>query len=308
MSVFHHIGLEIAERSFRFVEIQQQDRQSTILRADTVETAHDYASPLLFDIPFDRNLARDFITDLASVYHRHTVYAESLSLVLPAELPVVATVPLDASLRDDERRDQLQWECTALGGFQKGTPLRILSHTLDGESQSEQVLCVALPQATVDFLSQTCRYLTLTLSAIDIDHFVLENAIQKLYPHDTAASYAVVGLYEDHCSAGRYHGDRYFGYRMASVSYKQHYAAQAVRLLESLPGTAAAPPLEQVFVFGDRTEDPIADALETILKCPVTRCIPLADTVIPDAVREGFDRSGEALFDAAASAALLGLP
>ena len=59
MSVSHHIGLEIAERTFRFVEMQQQDRHTTILRADVLETAHDYASPLLFDLPFDTGLARD---------------------------------------------------------------------------------------------------------------------------------------------------------------------------------------------------------------------------------------------------------
>ena len=57
MGVTHHIGLEIAERAFRFVEIQQQDRQSTVLRADTLETAQDYSSRLLFDIPYDKSLA-----------------------------------------------------------------------------------------------------------------------------------------------------------------------------------------------------------------------------------------------------------
>jgi Tfp pilus assembly PilM family ATPase len=308
MGVTHHIGLEVAEHAFRFVEIQQQDRQSTILRADTVETEHNYASSLLFDLPYDRDLARAFITELAKIYHRHTVYAESLSIVLPSTLPLVCTIPLDNSLSDFERKEQLQWECTMLGNFPRETPLQILSHELARTRHATQHLAVALPQATVDFLTQTCEYLTLDLASIDIDHFTMENVLRRLYSHEATVAAAVIGLHASHCSAGRYSNGQYHGYRMASVTYKEHYTAQILRLLDSLPGGSTAKPIEQVYVFGDDANAHIVDALENILQCRVARCIPLADTDIPESIGQGFGDNGERLFDASAAAALLGLP
>jgi Tfp pilus assembly PilM family ATPase len=307
MATSHHIGLEIAERSFRFVEIQKQDRQTTILRADTIETAYDYSSPLLFDIPYDKELARSFITDLATVYHRHTVFAGSLSLVLPAMLPLVCTLPLDKNMSPRERKEHLQWECRTLGGFPDHTQLSILSHDLASTRFADQMLVVALPQPTVDFLTQTCDYLTLELHAIDIDHFVMEKMIQHQYPHDAESNYAVLGLHEAQCSAGRYNGKHYHGCRTASITYKQHYPAQAVRLLESLPSSSTAGALDQVYVFGSAAESRLTDSIEGILKCGLTRCIPLAETTIPDDIQNTFQRTGERMFDAAAAAGLLGL-
>ena len=305
MGVTHHIGLEIAERSFRFVEIQQQDRQSTILRADTLETARDYASRLFFDIPFDRDLARQFITDLATVYHRHTVYAGSISLVLPATLPLVFTVPVESRLSERERNRQLQWECTSLANLPEDTRMRMLTHVLEKDGEVIRYLVVALPQALVDFLTQTCEYLTLNLGSVDVDHFAIENVLRQLYPHDVSQHYAVVGMHDGHCTAGRYADGTYLGFRMGTVSYREHYAAQVLRLLEGLqPSNAGA--LQHLYVYGNAAAPHVLDSLEDILSCRVTRCVPLADTSIPDEIQQNIDSTGEHVFDAAAAAALMG--
>lgn len=279
----------------------------TILRADVMETQHDYASTLLYDLPFDRDLARSFISDLASLYHRHTVFAGSLSIVLPALLPVVCSVPVDKELTSEERREQFDWECRMLGAFPKDLPLHILSHDLSQLPAADHVLLVALPAALVHFLTSTCDHLTLELLSIDIDQFVMEHAVRRLYPHETGGEYAVIGLHAAHCSAGRYSGEQYHGCRMSAISYRQHYPAQAVRLLESLPVRTGDHTLEQIFLFGAAAEHHTVDAVEQILRTPASRCVPLADTIIPDGVQATFERSDERLFDAAAAAAMLGL-
>ncbi|MFZ1729452.1 MAG: hypothetical protein WBQ23_04010 [Bacteroidota bacterium] len=304
MSVSHHIGLEIAERSFRFVEMQQQDRQSTILRADILETSHDYSSPLLFDLPFHTELARDFIRDLATIFHRHSVFASSLSIVLPSMLPLVAMLPLDEALPRSEQRKQLDWECKALGGHAADTALTILTHELSGVKKT---LAVALPTACVDFLNSTCDHLTLGLTAIDTDHFVMENVVRKLYPHDASGTFAVLGLFSDHCAAGLYSGGEYRGFRQTSLTYKEHFAAQTVRLIESLPGFHQAGRLSHVYVYGSAAADDVIDALVEILKCTVVRCVPMADTLVSNPILQSMRDKGEYFFDAAASAALLGL-
>ncbi len=280
----------------------------TILRADVLETQHDYASPLLYDLPFDRDLARSFIADLAAVYHRHTVYAGSLSIVLPALLPVVCTVPVDRALTADARREQYEWECRTLGAFPEDLPLHILSHDLAPLQNAVQVLLVALPDPLVRFLTSTCEHLTLELLSIDIDQFVMEHAVRRLYPHETERNYAVIGLHTAHCSAGQYSGADYHGCRMTSISYRQHYPAQAVRLLESLPVRTGGSTLNQVFLFGEAAEHHTVDAVEEILQTPTIRTVPLADTIIPDAVQESFTHNNERMFETAAAAAMLGLP
>ncbi len=304
MSVSHHIGLEIAERSFRFVEMQQQDRHTTILRADILETAHDYASPLLFDLPFDAGLARDFVSDLAAVFHRHSVYATSLSIVLPSMLPLVTMLPVDGQLQPAMQRAQLQWDCASLAGHAADTPLTILTYDVE---KSRRTLAVALPAACVDFLNSTCEYMTLELAAIDTDHFVMENAVGRLYPHDAQGNFAVLGLSPGSCAAGLYHRGEYRGFRQTGITYKQHYAAQAVHLLESLPGFHRGGHPDHVFVYGSAASDDVLDALDAILKSTVIRCIPLADTTVPDEVLQSVRSAGETLFDVSASAALLGL-
>ena len=280
----------------------------TILRADVMDTQHDYSSHILHDLPFDRDLARNFIADLAAVYHRHTVFAGSLSIVLPALLPVVCMVPVEKSLAAQERREQFDWECRTLGAVPEDVPLHILSHDLPPLPDAEQVLLVALPRALVHFLTSICEHLTLELLSIDIDQFVMEHAVRRLYPHETAGNYAVIGMHADHCSAGRYSGEDYLGCRMTSVSYRQHYPAQAVRLLESLPVREGNRPLDHVFLFGAAADHHTVDAVEDILHCPTVRCIPLADTIINDDVQSALSHSDERVFDTAAAAAMLGLP
>ncbi|MFA6233087.1 MAG: hypothetical protein WC824_02710 [Bacteroidota bacterium] len=304
MSVSHHIGLEIAERSFRFVEIQQQDRQSTILRADILETAHDYSSSLLFDLPYQRELARDFIRDLATVFHRHAVFAGSLSIVLPSMLPLVTMLPIDEQLSHSDQRNQLEWDCKLLDGLSPDAAMTILAHNF---AQSRKTLAVALPTACVEFLNSTCEHLTLDLTAIDTDHFVMENVVQRLYPHDANGTFAVLGLFSDHCSAGLYADSAYRGFRQTNVTYKQHFAAQAVHLLESLPGFQSTGHPDHVFVYGSATGDDVLDALDGILKSTVVRCVPLADTIVPDSILQCMRDSGERLFDVSSSAALLGV-
>lgn len=304
MSVSHHIGLEIAERAFRFVEIQRQDRHTTILRADILETAHDYSSPLLFDLPYLRDTARDFIRDLAEIFLRHPVYAGSLSIVLPSVLPLVTMLPIDDRLASEDRQRVLQWDCETLGGHPPGSRLSILTHSLD---RARKTLAVALPEACVNFLHGACEHLTLELSAIDTDHFVMENGMRLLYPHESDGGFGLLGLFADHCSAGMYCAGEYLGFRQTSVTYKQHYAAQAVHLLESIPGYHSASQPQRVLVFGPAATDDVIDALNHVLGGSVARCVPLANTAVPDPLLRSMRDGDEHLFDVPAAAALLGV-
>lgn len=303
MGVSHHIGLEIAERIFRVVEIQQQDRHATILRADVYPTAHDYSSPLLFELPFDGRIARDFITDLAAIFLNDSVYAGSVSVVLPSVLPLVSMLPVDRVIPAGTQRALLEWECETLAGYGPERRLSILTHPVDDGGRT---LAVALPETSVAFLRATCEHLTLDLAAIETDHFVMENVLRLLYPHETEGGFGVLGLYPDHCSAGVHSGDHYLGFRHIAITHRHQYAAQAVHLLESIPGYHDRTSPLRLFAYGPAADDALLDALGGVFGEPIIRCVPLAGADAPSSLRDAMQRQGERDFDVPAAAALLG--
>lgn len=303
MGVSHHIGLEIAERVFRFVEIQQQDRHVTILRADVYPTTHDYSSPLLFELPFDRGVARDFIADFAAVLLDESVFAGSVSVVLPSVLPLISMLPVDPRIPSETQRRLLEWDCETLAGQGPERKLSMLTHTVE---DGDRVLAVALPEACVEFLRATCEHLTLDLAAIETDHFVMENVLRILYPHETEGSFGVLGLYPSHCSAGMHSGGDYLGFRQIAVTPQQPYAAQAVHLLESIPGYHTASLPRQVFAYGPAADDGMLEALDAMIGDSVIRCVPAAGADVSTPVRDAMRRFGARDFDVPSAAALLG--
>jgi Tfp pilus assembly PilM family ATPase len=303
MSVAHHIGLEIAEGCFRLVEVQRQDHQTVVLRADIQETSHDYATELLFQLPFNRELAKAFISDMLRVLTRASLFAGGVSIVMPSRLPLVTTLASDASLPEAERERQLEWECKTLLGSDDNTQLSILSHSFNNQSDQQSVLVVAMPRAVVDFFDTTFSHLTLDLEAIDIEHFVMENMVRRRYARDATERYAVLGLFDDLCSIGLYEGTQYKGFRLSAVSYKQQYSAQAFRLLESI----SAGPIDHVHCFGPGFDQYFAESLAALLNADVRRFLPLPDAAAEDVFREACGSHGLHAFDTAAAAAMQGL-
>jgi Tfp pilus assembly PilM family ATPase len=303
MSVSHHIGLEIAGSCFRLVEVQRQDHHTVVLRADVYDTGADFASARMFDLPFDRQLAKTFIADLLNALTASAMYSPAVSLVLPSDLPLVATLPLDVSVPEQERMALLEWECRTLMGFAEGTPMSVLAHPIRRDESHSSVLVVALPQPLVDFLNTVFAHLTFDLASIDVDHFVMENLVRMQYPKYTADGLAVVGLYASHCSAGIYHGSVYSGFRLGTVSYRQQYASQALRLIEDLSGRQ----LDNVYCFGPGYTTHIGEALGGLLSAHVSRCMPITDPGAEEVFRKNGNAAGEHMFDVAAAAAMLGL-
>lgn len=306
MPVSHHIGLEIAERCFRLVELQQQDRHTAVLRAEVHASTHDYASQLLFDLPWQRELAATFIRDLASVLTAQPLSADTVSLVLPASLPLVTTVAIDADSPATMQRALMEWECQALAAPVGNDALVTLTHTLAPDNRHARSLVVALPNAVIEFLGSTFEHLTLNLTNLDVNHFVVENGVRKLYPHDSGDCFAVLGIHSGHVSAGVYRGGTYQGFRISELSWKQQYAAQACTVLERVAGEWLAE-LKHVYCFGEHCGNAVVEGLERLLPARVTRFIPLVGDSISYGPYDAHTADSDVLLCSAA-AAVLGLP
>jgi hypothetical protein len=308
MAVDHHIGFEIAERSLRLVELRVSDGFPSILRADEVATSHAFGSSLLHSIPFDRDLAKAFVRDVAALVHRRPFLAQRISIVLPPLVPLIGTFPVDAHLPPDEQRRHLERECRRLTFIDDASDVSVLSFPIERAEAADTHLAVSLPRTTVDFLQSVFSHLTFQVDSIDIEHFVVERASQRIYKEVEGLTCGTLGLFTAGCTASIARADTYFGFRVAAASWRRQYLAHALSLLTSLLQTRARASLEALVLFGDERCEEFHPSLEQALGIPVHRFLPsrnisfMADTAALDA-----DRLPPHVFTAATAAAWNGL-
>lgn len=304
MSVDHHIGLEIAEHSLRLVEMRMSDGFPFILRADECQTEHAFGTALLHSVPFDRDLAKEFVRDVATLVHQHPFVSDRISIVLPPLLPLIVTIPVDAHLSPKEQRSHIAWECRQLTSLDRKTEVSVLSFPLEKLEDSISFLAVSMPQTTVDFLKSVFSHLTFQVHSIDIDHFVIERASQLLYKQLPEKTCGSLGLFNTSYTASIMRGDAYFGFKLSPATYRQHYLAEALSLLASLLQKRARSSMDSLLLFGDDRCDEFQPALEKVLDISIHRFLPSQHiTYYSKATAEEAARHPAHVFTAAASAA-----
>jgi Tfp pilus assembly PilM family ATPase len=274
MAVDHHIGVEIAEQSLRLVELRVTDGLPAILRADELPTRHRFGTALLHDVPFDRDLAKEFVRDIATLVHRHPFLSSRLSVVLPPLVPMIATLPVDANQTHEEQRRYLARECTSLSSLDDAARVSVLSFPLSRTDSTVQHIAVALPQSTVDFLKSVFLHLTFQVHSIDIDHFVVERAAQRFYKEESTGTCGTLGLCAASCTASITRGKTYFGFRVSRMSWREQYLAHALSMLSALLRTRAKASMDALVLFGDERCDEFHPALEKVLDIPIHRFLP----------------------------------
>jgi Tfp pilus assembly PilM family ATPase len=269
-----HIGLEIADTEFRMMELRADDDGPVISYAVTQQTEFNYASPLLHEAPYNRKIAKAFIKDLSSLFHHSTTNASRVSIALPASTLLVSTFPIDPHLSEAEKKEQLEWECQTLYGVDTETKLDVHSFVLSATEDAEMHLAASMPNQTSEFLKSVFAQLAFTVNSIDVNQFIVENHLHDNTPGIASLAYAVFGLFEEFCTVGVYDRGKYYGFRQSSMSFREGYFAQALRLLQSILGDDPELNLEAVYVYGSASTQPLLDSLRTLLEIPVRKFDP----------------------------------
>jgi len=290
------------------VELRANNDGSVIARASAVKTEYDFGSSIIHDVPYNRKLAKSFITDLTLLFHNSPLASQRVSIAIPASSMIIATFPVDPHLSDQQRDEQLSWECRTLYGYGSERQIDVQTHLLRSTGDADYFLAAGMPKQTSTFLKSVFSQMALTVSDIDVEHFTVENHIQELIPNPGAHSFAVFGLFETHCAVGVYDRGRYCGFKQASVSAKEGYFAQTLRLLQAILAGEPTVKLEAVFAYGNAAAQPALDALRSILAIPVRRYEPRKATpALDQRTAENLSRCTPHTFDIAASAAILAL-
>lgn len=276
MSIAHHIGFDIGRKSFRLVELRATDGFPVVLRTSVTETPHDFSTPLLHEAPFDQEVATSFVRSVSELLHRRPFFSTTVSITLPVDLPLIATVPVDATLTKEEIREHLHWECRTLSSLDPSVDLSVLPFLLHATDAVITYLVVSLPKPTVQFLKSVFQHLTFTVRAIDMAHFVMERAIRRLQTAPAeAAAHAVLGAFDDMCAIGVFRGPEYRGFRYSRVSYREQYLSRALQLLDDLLGTAHESSVESIHVYGPAANERLFEQLSSLLRIPVLPFRPM---------------------------------
>jgi len=272
MSVVHHIGVEITEGEFRLAEVRFVDGYPLVLRCDSMETSRNFASAVLHEAPYSRDLAREFLTDFARLLHGRPLFSSSLSFVLPASAPVLETIPIDDRLGPDETRTQLEWACGILGGRPIGAPYQIFTQPLFREPKTGAMLVAAIPQDTINFLKAAGGHLMLEVPSIEIDHFLFESV---LCGDSSEGDFkAVMGLAPRRCSASVLNGSRYVGFYRRAVERNENSLRSALAILKELL-EAAPVTVRDAGIYGPDADEAAARELRSLLAIPVRTLKPI---------------------------------
>jgi hypothetical protein len=250
MAIKHHIGLEISEQAFQFVEVRIVNGAPLILHAERIRTTRDFGTQLLHETPFHKDLAKAFISDMTSLFQKHNLLASTISIALPVSVCLVTTLPVDRRLSEAERTEQFAWECRTLMSLSPEIKVRVLSQPMQTIGDGEHHLLVALPESTLVFLSSVLSHLTFTVQSVEPNHFVQENSILQSGDRSAGSGFAVCGIFESCCSVGVYEQDRYCGFRSGIVSYKQQLASTILLHLEKVLTDHHATRVDTLHLFG----------------------------------------------------------
>lgn len=274
MALSHHIGVELADRSLRVVELRSQDGFPSILRAEEAPFSLSADPGEFHSAPFHRNLAKDAVRDITTLLLRRPMLARHASIALPAGVPLILRIPVDARLSDDEKRDSITWECRSHFSLRSDAEVRALSVVLERDEAVELHLAVALPTATIAFLRSVLAHLTLELRSMDVVHFVVERALPHFRPL-AGEPVAVIGLARDRCVASVFRDAVYGGLRIAQRGTRGEPAHAMLRLLQQTMDAAPALSIRSVHVYGTDGATPIAAQLGAMIGIPVVPFDPL---------------------------------
>jgi hypothetical protein len=276
MPIAHHIGLELSGHSIRLVEMRATDGYPTILRVDVEECPHPFGSSFFHRVPFEAELAKNFIAHLTTILHRRHVFAPTLSLVIPTNMPLVTTLPFDPTQSVGDAKAAMDWECRKLLGLNSETTVMTIPWKLSAVRDVHSHLIVGMPGSSVDFLYQTLEHLTFTVHTIDVEHFVIEQGIRQLLPEESTQTILTMGMHAEHLSASLFHGEKYHGFRGAPVNAREPYIAQCLHLIDRLLLDHPQGTLHHIHVFGPGALTEEIDSLENLLGIPVHPFHPLS--------------------------------
>ncbi|MDH7516004.1 MAG: hypothetical protein QHI48_09045 [Bacteroidota bacterium] len=304
MPVVHHLGIELAEGSFRLAEIRATDGYPVVLRCDDVETDRTFGFSLLHETPDSEIHAKAFLTTLARLVLSKPLFSSRATLVIPSGSAVIATIPIDAALRKEERRAQLAWECMTLSAMPPGTAFHIHTKTISRGGSAHTVLLCAVPRKTVEFLSTALRHLTLEVTDIEIDHFLFESVAEQVAGNSSTC--ALIGISPGRTLVSVFDGDRYLGFR-AAAHMPGEASRTALRLIRDIlyPSGAA---IASTVLYGPAADEDVARRFRELLAVPVRLLRPLDRLAfIAGSVAEGARSRPAWFYSAALYAALKGV-
>ncbi len=262
------IGLEFADDEVRLIETEAIGHIVGVTSADFHPVPDEFSGARLLDLPHDTGIARRFIQMMTDTLCGVPRIPRRIAISLPATVPLIATIPIDRDLEEKEKVRQLEWDSRTLLGIPANAGVSLHSMPLDRNSSIENRLVVALPDSLLHFLKDTFTLLGFHVTSIRIRHFIMEDWLEKRMAVSVPEARGIVGVFDDHAIVGLYHRTSYSGFHLQTISRKQPYTPQIIRLIRDTMATHGMSFLTTVHLYGPHATSEFASILSEALGWP----------------------------------------
>ena len=193
MKIKRHVGISFCDNRIQLAEIDHSKKSAVSVLAEQdspVDFGNDGAS-LSANHPGVNSLA----SALTSLFQQSGITAEHISYALPTNPLFINTIPIDASLKDEELKEYLKWEVRQYFPDAGATEFINDAHEIPSKDKdARKTFVVSVRRGMVGFLQKVTAQLSLKLRIIDIDHFSTEKTLIANYPEHKKDVVALFGV------------------------------------------------------------------------------------------------------------------
>lgn len=182
---------------------------------------------LLFLDEYKRSDNEEFwyISSLDRYLEEHRTKVNQVAVALDAAKLIILNCPLDISLTQSERNEQVAWELSHyISTYQAKEYINDI-HVLETRAQDhvQNVLAVAVRRKTIFGLQEVLDKRGLTLGVVDVNHFATENALLRSHPEIGKAVCACIGLNQSRIDASILRNGHMTEYRYSVSTEEQDH-------------------------------------------------------------------------------------
>jgi Tfp pilus assembly PilM family ATPase len=196
-----YLGIILENTQITAVEIAHSQKGHTLTAAGSFVSSMVFDNQDVFSQPGATQRERKFAQELSSFLKSIGSGAAMMSFGLNTRMVMLDSVPMDATLSQQEVDQHVRWELAHHMANAMPQSYSISAIPLASDGSVTTTAVVAVRKTFVNFLGHVCTLIGGNLHIVDIDHFTAENALMYNYPDVAAKNIILAGVDEESMDA-----------------------------------------------------------------------------------------------------------
>jgi Tfp pilus assembly PilM family ATPase len=190
----------IIERShITAVEVAHSPKGKTLTAAGSFDSTINFDDPQVQTEMGAGTRERTFVKEIQAFMKKIAAGAHFFSFGLNSKMAMVQSIPVEASLSDDEFATHLEWELQNFYPDANPEQFVISPYALVGDNgkPGDRAMVISVRKSFINFLSNVCDRMHGHLHIVDIDHFCAETCLTYSFPQLSTKRTVVIGMDEE---------------------------------------------------------------------------------------------------------------